>query len=543
MEEVKNRWDPLSNPFFNRDSSVITGHVSGRARDVRNIVMGEQSALIITGAAKIGKTALIHYLKRQPSAEWSWRDELRGLLPRADMDNIHFTIVDLTPIEEGKSPTEQLTLFIRQCLLALERVIYGQVPTYASVEGVLADEETTPSLVTLKRRLRQCLRQDPAGRYFVILDAINRLGQAEHTSNTTNIQTPQDQGLALLDQCGAFRVLVDFLDQFRNFGVILSIESLPCPNIEHQFGHISPYLSAVLASFNTMPLQIFTWREATAFLAQTPSDFGKAWAQLFPGDSQQPLFTEEEQTWIRRQAGTHPYLLHQFCFYAFQFKQEYATQQDSWLPLPENCHEALLQCVNQRVNLFLTNIWYRLQEAVDKCGAETRTNLYLFLGSLTQKHSDMEIETSTWERLDKEVQYILYSEGLVRYNLSASLRAIYYPGSLLAEYLAQKVGESSTPASRSLQLTITRPDAESEQVLLSDLEYRLIKTLLQHPKRSTEEELMKSAWGKVIDRQTFTQRMYQLRKKLKGASADNDIITNHYGGQYSLLHAEWLYLE
>ena len=50
---------------------------------------------------------------------------------------------------------------------------------------------------------------------------------------------------------------------------------------------------------------------------------------------------------------------------------------------------------------------------------------------------------------------------------------------------------------------------------------------------------MRAGWNRIIESKTFTQRMYQLRKKLKGGSGI-DIIMNHYGGFYSLTHPEWL---
>ena len=80
-------------------------------------------------------------------------------------------------------------------------------------------------------------------------------------------------------------------------------------------------------------------------------------------------------------------------------------------------------------------------------------------------------------------------------------------------------------------------------VSLSELEYRLVKTLLQHPERCKEDELMQGAWGRLIEKPRFTQRMHQLRKKLKEQGVGTEIIENSYGGFYSLNHPEWLHLE
>src|SRR5579863_7739648 len=104
MTEIERPWDTLPNPFSTRDSSgVITGHVSGRARDIKNIVTGAQSALIVTGTTKIGKTALIRYLERGVHTEWSWRNELAGLLPANEMERTYFIAIDLTIMEDGNT--------------------------------------------------------------------------------------------------------------------------------------------------------------------------------------------------------------------------------------------------------------------------------------------------------------------------------------------------------------------------------------------------------------------------------------------------------
>jgi len=66
---------------------------------------------------------------------------------------------------------------------------------------------------------------------------------------------------------------------------------------------------------------------------------------------------------------------------------------------------------------------------------------------------------------------------------------------------------------------------------------------MQHPERCKEEELMKGAWGMMIERSRFTQRMHQLRKKLRDQGIGEEIIENSYGGFYSLKHPEWVSLD
>jgi len=161
---------------------------------------------------------------------------------------------------------------------------------------------------------------------------------------------------------------------------------------------------------------------------------------------------------------------------------------------------------------------------------------------LGYKQADDEIDPTTWDELGAELRYILYSEGIVRYD---RLRPIHFPGTILSRYLIRKANsaQNALPApTTGKYLTISRPDEQSAVVSLSDLEYRLLKTLTQHPERCKEEELMKGAWGMLIERSRFTQRMHQLRRKLKEQGIGTDIIENSYGGFYSLNHPEWIHL-
>ena len=47
-------WSSLSNPFRISSEEIITGHVSGRQTDITEIIMGGQSAIILSGAPGIG---------------------------------------------------------------------------------------------------------------------------------------------------------------------------------------------------------------------------------------------------------------------------------------------------------------------------------------------------------------------------------------------------------------------------------------------------------------------------------------------------------
>lgn len=141
------------------------------------------------------------------------------------------------------------------------------------------------------------------------------------------------------------------------------------------------------------------------------------------------------------------------------------------------------------------------------------------------------------------MRYILYSEGIVRYD---RLRPIHFPGYILSHYLIQKAinRQNTLPApTTGRYLTIHRPGEQPVVVSLSDLEFKLLKTLVLHPERCKEEELMKGAWGMLIDRPRFTQRMHQLRKKLEEQGIGKEFIENSYGGIYSLKHPEWLQLD
>jgi hypothetical protein len=544
-------WQILPNPFAKiskqamftstagKDTDVSTpiiGRISGRRTDIAQIIMNEQSAIFLVGTPGIGKSTLIRYLHQSPDTAWSWRNELADLRGQLNLGDIHFVQIDLTPLEGNEDRSELLASFIRECTKAL----------YHAYQPSEQPPFTQSDLKGLRGLLRTISRETPDARYFLILDALERLGvpgMPLFSLGTSKAETPQERGIALLDRCGAIRTLVDLIDEFTIFGVILSIESLPRPKIDDQFHHIS----LDLAHFTTMTLQAFTWGDTAEFLAQEPENFGTNWAKVFKALGGSYIFTRSEQAWLRQQAGTHPYLLQQYCHHAFRFKQAYASIHRTWPELQERDKLQLIELIKGSLSPFLVIMWERLQEAIERSGRETKSRFYEFINLLEHKQADDEIAPNFWYELGPELRYILYSEGLVRYD---RLQPIHFPGSILCQYLAQEAKESKESSKQAISLlpttgrnlTISRPGDQTVVVSLSELEYRLLKALLQHPKRCTEEELMMGAWGKKIDRPVFTQRMHQLRKKLKG-TGETDFIENRYGGIYTINNPEWLYLE
>ncbi len=534
-KQYEQKWRTVPNPFLNPTdtSDVITGRVSGRSNEIAEIVMGGQSAIILAGAPSIGKSSLIRYLQRAPNAEWSWRNELADFRDQLKLDDIRFVQIDLTRLEGIEDTKELLNLFREQCTAALQSVYQP-------------DGQPSSNLKVLRELVRSIGRNKLQARCFVMLDAIERLGRSSMGSfNLRSVaQTDQERGIALLDHCGAIRMLVDLIDEFSSLGVILSIESLPRPNIGDQFTHVS----ADLARFTTMTLQTFTWNDTKAFLAQEPENFGSEWAKRFRELGKNGIFSNMEQAWLLEQAGTHPYLLQQFCFHIFHLKKDYMDEVQN--ELQESYKSQLIEWLNGRVSTFLTRTWKRLQEAIGKSSQETKNSFENFINLLTTNPpAEKEMNPVFWNQLGAELRYILSSEGIVRYDL---LQPIHYPGSTLRNYLVQKAKESSGRISsqavapttgRGFWLTINCSGNQEERLSLSELEYLLLKTLLQSPERCNEAELMKGAWGETIPRPTFTQRMHHLRRKLKEACRGTEIIENRYGGLYSLNHPEWFHLE
>ncbi len=527
-------WDMLPNPFQKHPGTgeMITSHVSGRSADIQEIVTGGQSAIILLGAPNIGKKTLIRYLQRPPESDWSWRDELEDLREPLNLNDIHFVRIDLTPLEGIDDIESLLAPFIVQCTTALQSVWRGYTDVHTDQKG-------------LRDILRRMTRESPDVRYFMILEKLERLQMPD--MHPTKAQTTQERGLALLDDCGAFRLLVDLLDEFLQLGVILSMESLPSPRIGNQFRHVS----ADLARFRTMTLQVFTQRETQQFLAQLPEDFGVEWARQFRNVGGSEIFTEGEQSWLYKQVGTHPYLLQQLCLHTFNIKRKSALKHEAWSDLQKNDKDQLLENVTKELSIFLDSTWKRVKESLSTSSQETRDKFYNFIAESRGKSASDEVDPEIWKQLGLELRYILNSEGIVRYDL---LQPIYYPGFMLLTYLAQKVQEQDQstkfamlPQPQSItsnanELIITLPDKQPVNLELSLLEFHLIRTLLQHPRRCTEEELMKATWGKIIGKQVFTQRMHHLRKKLREHTGGEEVIENRYGGYYLLNHAEWFHL-
>ena len=512
-------------------SEAIIGRVSGRSTDITRIIMNEQSAIFLVGTPNIGKSTLIRYLQEYPKTEWSWREELADLQGQLNLEDIHFVQIDLTPLEGIEKSDELFALFVQQCTKALLNVYKPSSQAYSNQY----------ELKELRSLLRTINRETPGTRYFFMLDSVERLGMPGMPSlplSGSKAETPQERGLALLDRCNAIRTMVELIDEFTVFGVILSIESLPRPKIDDQFQHVS----LDLARFTTITLQTFTGKDTVKLLSQEPEDFGISWARMFKTLGGDQIFFRSEQEWLRQQAGTHPYLLHQFCLYTFHFKQEYASIHGHWPELQEREKTQLSESINESLSPFLAHFWQRLGEVINKSEQKTKNSFYEFIGSLEHKQATNEIDPTFWYELGPELRYILYSEGIVRYD---RLQPIHFPGSIISRYLIQKSNQEQTALpvfTTGKFLTISHPEEQSVSISLSELEYRLLKTLTQHPERCKEEVLMKGAWGMLIDRSRFTQRMHQLRKKLKDQGIGTEIIENSYGGFYSIKHPEWVNL-
>lgn len=521
-------WRKLANPFLNvTDSSKrIVGRVSGRSKDISKLIIGGQSAVILTGTPRIGKSSLIRILKQPPGPGWSWRAELPELRNEMKLDDIHFAQIDLRPLETVTDKDALLGAFIDQCILALQQAYTGEIKL------------TSSDLKGLRQFLREISQENPDTRYFLMLDNLDGLDRpGMHLFNLpSHAQTSQERGIALLDHCNAIRTLVDLLDEFANFGVLFAMQSLPRPRIGDQF----KYVSADLARFTTMTLQTFTRKDALAFPAQSPENFGSEWATMFKDLGGTEVFSVKEREWMYEQAGSHPYLLHQFCFHTFYFKQEYANISNSWAELEENVRSPLLEEINARLTTFLTKFWKRVQDAIEASSPDTRNKFSAFVGDFVDRQANDEVDATEWEKLGAELRYILCNEGIVRYD---PFQRIYYPGAILASYLQQKAHEISSPSGRGFWVSIIRPGKQRERFSLPELEHRLLKALKQNPLRCSEEVLMQEAWGKIVEKQTFTQRMHHLRKRLRERCDGEDPIENHYGGEYSLNYSDWFHPE
>ncbi len=207
MLERPYTWQSLPNPFLSTDSnSEMRGHVSGRSSDILEIVTGDQSAIILTGAPQIGKTALIRYLQIPPQQAWLWRKEERLALIREEfaLDQLYFIQIDLTTLENIQSKQDMLAFFLKACIQALVQLYDVEPP----------QEEDLKSLRSL---LRQIERRNLRTRCFIMLDSIERLNQSEidlPELQQSEARTPQERGIAILNHCEAIRTLVDLIDEF-----------------------------------------------------------------------------------------------------------------------------------------------------------------------------------------------------------------------------------------------------------------------------------------------------------------------------------------
>lgn len=537
--EEQTIWNSLSNPFIDNRPQIIPGRVSCRNTEIHDIVASRQNALILAGRPNIGKSTLIRYLQLPAEAPWSWRNELEEEAEnRKTLDAIHFAQIDLKPLLiDFRDGNDLLRIFIEECTRALYRV-YKPGENYSDL--------TLKGLYRLLNTISDEASEET--HYFLILDNIERLGefymQLSDIKNET--KKPQEYGITLLDRCRAIRTIIDLIDEFKFFGFLLSIESLPKARVVDQF----TYISADLARFTTKTLQIFTISDSRKFLAQRIKDFKGRDSNNgndYDLSDNRPLFTKEEQSWVLELTGSHPYLLQQCCYYLFQFKAYLAREAG----IQDSDKMQLLSVINEQIGTFLSNTWKRLQEAIKNSTdiEKVEKQFQAFVALCASKKAEATLDFPFWDSLDPELRYILYSEGVVRYDL---FRPVQFPGTILRDYLIQKVNEKnkinlSQPSSESSEqghwLHISRPGMETRHIGLSKLEYRLLKTLIQHAEYCTEQELIQNAWVRGTERSNFTQRLFKLRKKLEEQLDGLDIIENRYGGIYSLTHPDWFELD
>ncbi len=379
QENISSRLDlvTLNNPFNMLDvKDGIIGHVSGRSTDIGQIISSQQNAIVLAGAPSIGKSTLIRYLQLQPDKGWSWRDEISGFFDQKKLSTTHFVQIDLAHLEGIEDKNDLFNAFISRCTTALYRAYRHKEPSSDNV-----------SLKKLVELLREISHVTPDARYFLMLDTIERLGRFGLSSfaQPSKAQKPQEYGLALLDHCNAIRTVVDLIGEFRVLGFILSIESLPRSRVVDQFVHIS----ADLARFYTITLQTFSWKDTEKFLAQEPANFDQQFAEAFEQAGITSIFSTLEQQWLQQQAGTHPYLIQQLCFYTFHFKQEQLKVSGQWAELNDSGQQQLIDTINERLSTFFSNTWNRLQEAMQsnpQTRAKTLSDFLDFIEFLVQRN-------------------------------------------------------------------------------------------------------------------------------------------------------------
>ncbi|HYT44078.1 MAG TPA: hypothetical protein VEP90_17190, partial [Methylomirabilota bacterium] len=317
-----------------------------------------------------------------------------------------------------------------------------------------------------------------------MLDAIEHLAKPgiELFDLPSRAKTPQERGIALLEQCGAIRTLVDLIDEFTDFGVILSIESLPRPRLDDQFALVS----ADLARFITMILQTLTWEDTEKLLKQRLENFSDTWkdAETFKKLAGEDIFSKQEQQWLQEQAGTHPYLLQQFCLHTFHFKRQYAYNYDRWTEIKDEDHKKqLTETFKERLATFFSLLWGRLEGALKESSQKTRNKFADFIREINGKSAYEVVDNTFWNNLGQELHYILRNEGIVRHD---PLQRVHYPGSVLSEYLVQKAQQNSSLFTSQLSslstgggywLMIDRPDDNQDPLPLTEIEYGLLKTL------------------------------------------------------------------
>jgi len=224
----------------------------------------------------------------------------------------------------------------------------------------------------------------------------------------------------------------------------------------------------------------------------------------------------------------HPYLLQGLCYLAFEAHREHWEETHCWEPLTAREREEVAHTARQVFSLVCARIGKRIARRV--WPKEPEADLLLRLARALSPRRGAPLEP--------ELREHLWNEGLL---VSPHGR----PCELFVSCISH--GSERTTAGVTAPVTPTPPLAvvpgrvrlrastgEWRIVRLSPLEYRLLAAL-KHAAGTevSREALMDAGWNEPVSLSTFSQRLHQLRRKLRDVLGD-DCIENTYGSGYRL---------
>jgi|GEM_PF-5323837 hypothetical protein len=481
-------------------------HFAGRLSTVRHLLRVLPSIVLITGPEYVGRTSLLKFLAA-PEAYDRWQRTVEAGGARQVVEQLrrwHFFLIDLRRVLVAGDDPARSEMFLRlmdEQLGRLRDTVFRAEAATGGREQERAFAGGGEREADLSGRIVWRLQEEPlAGKQVcMLLDSADLL----MSSSVACRERPEQ----CLHQTIIPALVAALVEMVPGFGVVLAAGQGTIDRHELSSG------SPVWARAVGVRLGPLTEREAQLLVSLAPEDA-----------PDRPFFTPDEQDWLLREAGTHPYLLGGLCYLAFMVHREQSEMHGGrWEPLTEEERKDILRMAHQAFDPVCARIGRQVARHI--WPREAAADLLYRLARALVAHRNMGVE--------HELGEVLHEYGMLVPHQNRPCE-LFVTGVGRSAGISVAAPAVSLPGGGAGRVRIRVPTGEWRVVRLSPLEYRLLAALKRAGSvEVSREALMEAGWGMAVPLSTFAQRLHQLRRKLRDMLG-KDYIENVYGSGYRL---------